>query len=86
MFKCSICGKEFDNISDYANDVAKCATKVKHAEEEARQKKLRDEKDARIAEIRAAEERYYDLRKKYQRDYSETLYSARSPLDIFFNL
>lgn len=68
-YKCSICGTEYDNITDYAECVSKCVAEQKHNEERLRKETLAKEKQSRFKEVRDAEKTFYDLKEKYVNDY-----------------
>ncbi len=72
LFKCSICGREYDNVNDFLKCVTNCAADVKRKEKE--------ESEQRLAEINAAingvkqAKAYYDqklkeFKEKYPKEY-----------------
>ena len=64
-FTCSICGKEFDNIDQYATHVAKCAEEHKKKEEDLQ--KLNDD----LNRVKAAKAYYEDQLAKFKENYPE---------------
>ena len=65
-YKCGLCGKVYDNYTDYAECVSKCAAKKNKEELLLREEKLKQEKSARLKEVMAAHETYMDAYKKYE--------------------
>lgn len=72
LFKCSICGREYDNVNDFLKCVTSCAAEVKRKEKE--------ESEQRLAEINAAingvkqAKAYYnqklkEFKEKYPKEY-----------------
>jgi len=58
MFKCSFCGKEFENAPDRAKCEIECDKKIKVEAEKQKQENLKAEKEKRIAELETAYEEY----------------------------
>ena len=65
-FKCSICGKEFTDITNYVSHVSKCAEDYKKKEAEDLQKLNED-----LNRVKAAKAYYEDLLAKFKEDYPE---------------
>lgn len=92
MFKCSFCGKEFENALDRANCEIKCDKDIKIKSETERREKLKAENKARVEELnkayteyletcKSAKEKFEGIRKKYNEDYSYEF----NPKYIYFN-
>lgn len=70
-FKCSFCGQEYDNPVSRAKCEIKCNEKRKAEEEENRQKKLKEDKEARKESVKLAYQNFAELRDQYIKDYRE---------------
>lgn len=75
MFKCGICGKEFDDIEEYLIHVSNCAVKKKEDEskkKEEEQKKLKEVNEF-VENIKKCERQLESLKdefaKKYPKEY-----------------
>lgn len=69
MYKCEICGKEYENIEDRVACETKCLHDRKVAEEKRKKMKLEQEKETRKKEIQMAWDHYSDLFKAFTEDY-----------------
>lgn len=65
-FTCSICGKGFNNVFDYASHVSKCAEDYKK-KEEADLQKMNDD----LNRVKAAKSYYEDQLAKFKENYPE---------------
>lgn len=75
MYKCAICGEVYDSIAQRMNCEQTC---LKRQEEEARKAagaKKAAEYDVRVAEVKMAFNKAYDLKNKLVADYGEYVYS-----------
>ena len=92
MFKCSFCGKEFENAPDRARCEIECDKANKVKSETERREKLKAEQKARVDEVakayaeyaetcKSAKEKFVSIRKKYNEDYSYEF----NPKYIYFN-
>lgn len=92
MFKCSICGKEYDTPVGRAKCEIECDKANKAKAEAERQEKLKAEQKARADEVekayaeyvetcKSAKEKFENIRKKYNEDYSYEF----NPKYIYFN-
>ena len=82
MFKCGICGKEFDDIEEYLTHVSNCAVKKKEDEskkKEEEQKKLKEVNEF-VKNIKMLESQLKSMKdefaKKYPKEY-ETNFDDR---------
>ena len=89
MFKCSFCGKEYENALDRAKCEIECDKANKVKSEVEKQEKLKAEKAKRIEEIdkayaeyletcNNAREKYLEILHKYQKDYPKAVSFARN--------
>lgn len=69
MYKCGICGKEYENIEDRIACETKCLHDRKVAEEKRKKMKLEQEKETRRKEVQMAWDHYSDLLKAFIEDY-----------------
>lgn len=69
MYKCEICGKEYETIKERNMCEAQCLQKYQDQIEQERKIKLQKEQQHRYEEVAAAEQHYLDLIQQYQRDY-----------------
>ena len=69
MYKCEICGKEYENIEDRVACETKCLHDRKVAEEKRKKMKLEQEKETRKKEVQMAWGHYSDLLKAFIEDY-----------------
>jgi len=85
MFKCSFCGKEFENALDRANCEIECDKEIKVKAERQKQEKLRKQQQERKDEVtkayneyietcNKAKEKYLAIRSKYDNDYNNGYY------------
>ena len=65
-FKCSICGKEFGDVSNYVSHVSRCAEDYKKKEAENLQKLNED-----LNRVKAAKAYYEELLAKFEKKYPE---------------
>ena len=65
-FKCSICGKEFTDVTNYVSHVSKCAEDYKKKETENLQKLNED-----LNRVKAAKAYYEDQLSKFKENYPE---------------
>lgn len=72
MYKCGICGKEYENIEDRIACETKCLHDRKVAEEKCKQMKLEKEKETRRKEVQMAWDHYSDLLKAFIEDYGSS--------------
>ena len=91
MFKCSFCGKEYENALDRARCEIRCDEKIKTELEQERQEKLKLEKDKRIEEVDNAydeyrstcynsKEKYIKIMEKYCNDYNINFYNTNNKI------
>ena len=89
MFKCSFCGKEYENALDRAKCEIECDKANKAKAEVEKQEKLKAEQKARAEETKKAyaeyvetcnnaREKYLEILHKYQKDYPKAVSSARN--------
>lgn len=69
MYKCGICGREYENIEDRIACETKCLHDRKVAEEKRKKMKLEQEKETRRKEVQMAWDHYSDLLKAFIEDY-----------------
>ena len=69
MYKCEICGKEYENIEERVACETKCLHDRKVAEEKRKKIKLEQEKETRKQEIQMAANHYNDLLTAFMKDY-----------------
>lgn len=81
MYKCSICGKEFDDLNEYVSDVAFCADEERKKQDALKKDALAKDRSRREEELRKAESRYYKLLQEYKKDYGQ---KRPDPFEIFF--
>lgn len=91
-YQCGFCGATYDDVNNYVKCVNICKAKEDKSAEDALKKKLKEEKNARLAEINSAANdansataKLRELIKKFDNDYP---YEA-SPLpyySLFFGL
>lgn len=81
MFKCSFCGKEFENALDRANCEIKCDEDIKIKAEKERQAKLNAEKNKRYDEIKCKANELETLIKQFNNDYGDSIW-MRTPTPL----
>ena len=75
MFKCGICGKEFDDIEEYLTHVSNCAVKKKEDESKKKEETLKKAKEVNefVENIKKCESQLESLKdefaKKYPKEY-----------------
>lgn len=95
MFKCSICGKEYDTPVDRAKCEIECDKVIKAKAEQEKKNKLKAEREKRTEELsqaydeykiacQKAEEKYNAIVEQYNKDYGESSY-INIINDNFFN-
>lgn len=87
VYKCSICGKEFNNVVARANCELKCSKKLEEDAKKAVEEKKKAEREARYVEVEKAINVAYDLMNKYIKDYGSYSRTERvhSPIDDLFH-
>ena len=82
MFKCGICGKEFDDIEEYLTHVSNCAVKKKEDESKKKEEVLKKAREINefVENIKKCESQLESLKdefaKKYPKEY-EMNFNAR---------
>lgn len=69
MYKCEICGHSYENLEDRIDCEVKCLRDRKIAEENRKKIELEEKKEARRAEVEAAQKKYLELLEAYIKDY-----------------
>lgn len=69
MYKCEICGKSYEELEGRIECETKCFKERKAAEEKRKEAELAAKKEARRAEVEAAQKNYLELLEKYVEDY-----------------
>src|SRR5574344_776968 len=71
MFKCGICGKEFDDIEEYLTHVSNCAVKKSEDESKKKEEELKKAKDVNsyIKAIKSYEKFANDYKKEFKKKY-----------------
>ena len=77
QYRCEICGKAYDSISERANCELACFTKIQEEEKAAAKAKMQAEKEARQQEVSAALDNAYALVGKYVEDYGSFVYNGK---------
>ena len=77
IYKCSICGTEYDNVFDRAQCELNCFEKQKEEARKLAESKKKAEKDARQLEVDKAIEHVNDLLKKFIEDYGSYQYKGK---------
>lgn len=85
-YKCSICGKEHDNVLDRAKCELACFEKQKEEERKLAESKKQAEKEARYLEVDKAIEHACDLLAKVIEDYGEYRYKGKDFNNYFKQL
>jgi len=73
MFKCSICGKEYEDAIDRAKCEIECDKRLKAEAEKKRQEELKNKKQERIEELNRARKEYQDSIKNATEVYNSTI-------------
>lgn len=73
VFVCSLCGKEYVDVSARARCELACDEKQRQEAEFLKQKRLRKEREARKQVVVDRYNSFIDEWKQYQRDYQERL-------------
>ena len=68
-FVCSICGKEYDNLTSYMSCVSKCGEKILQEQKEAEQKKYLEEINNHISKIKAAEKYLKEVQDEFKKKF-----------------
>ena len=71
MFKCGICGKEFDDIEEYLTHVSNCAVKKSEDESKKKEEALKKTKEVNsyIESIKGYEKLVKDCKKEFEEKY-----------------
>ena len=71
MFKCGICGKEFDDIEEYLTHVSNCAVKKSEDESKKKEEELKKAKkvNSYIESIKSCEKIMNDFKKEFEEKY-----------------
>ena len=75
MYKCAICGEVYDSIAQRMNCEQTCLKRQEEEERKAAEAKKAAEYDVRVAEVKMAFNKAYDLKNKLVADYGEYVYS-----------
>lgn len=86
MYKCEVCGKEYENLKDRANCEWNCSKKLEFEDEQRKREVLKKEKKARADEVNKAYNDYQKLYDKFFDDYGDNSFSLRDPFKIFFGI
>ena len=76
QYRCEICGKAYDSISERANCELACFTKIQEEAKAAAEAKYQKEKDGRFAEASAALDNALALVNKCVEDYGSFKYTG----------
>lgn len=71
MFKCSYCGKEYDNAPGRARCELICYEKQQEEIERKRQAEMQEQKEFRIKELNDAYRQFVNLAAHFRHDYGE---------------
>ena len=83
IYKCEICGQEYESIQDRANCEMSCVKKQQEEEKAAAKAKKKAEQKSRYDEVNAALDNVYALVNKYIEDYGSFQYGGKyTGLDI----
>lgn len=85
MFKCGICGKEYESVEERMKCETECVKDLKIKEEELAKKKLEEEREAREKVIAEKYDEVKKLMHEYIKDYG-VLKLTSDCCDIFDNL
>ena len=77
LYKCEICGQEYESIQDRANCEMACVKKQQEEEKAAIKAKKKAEQEARQNEASAALDNAYALVGKYVEDYGHFTYNGK---------
>lgn len=77
IYKCGICGKEYQTVQDRTNCELKCYTKQQAQEKMAAEAKKNEEKNARFSEASAALDNALTLVNKCVEDYGTFQYNGK---------
>lgn len=61
LYKCYICGREYESARDAANCTLNCSNKAEESEKEAKLKEIRDKIDIRYKELKDLCKQYSDI-------------------------
>ena len=86
IYKCSICGKEHDNVFDRAKCELTCFEKQKEEARKLAESKKKAEKDARQLEVDKAIEHADKLLEKFIEDYGSYQYQGTNSNRYFCKL
>lgn len=78
VFKCGICGKEYENVTDRAKCELNCYQKQQEEIKKAAEEKKKAEQAARKKEVDEAFDKATELRNVYLRDYGEYSYEYKN--------
>ena len=82
QYKCCICGKIYDSITERAQCELACVKKQEEEVKKAAELKKREEYNTRRAEVDKAFDHAYELRDKFLKDYdSYTYHKAFTDVD-----
>lgn len=84
IYKCEICGKEFDSVLDRANCEIECSRKAEEDAKKVAEAKKKEEQFDRKAEIDEAFENLYKLITEYVKDYGHYEYSDGGECTNFY--
>jgi UDP-galactopyranose mutase len=74
-FKCSICGKEYENAMDRAHCELACGKKQEEDARKLAEAKKKEQQEARWAEVEAVRKHYEELYEAYMKDYEAEAYN-----------
>lgn len=78
MYKCSICGKEFDKAIDRANCEINCTKRLEAEIKKVEEAKKKEEQNARHDEVTKAIDGALYLLNKYMSDYGTYTYDGKN--------
>ena len=79
MYKCYVCGKEFQDPTQAAHCTLACSREAERKLAEQKQQALMAEKEKRKSEVDQAYKTYLSLEKEYRKDYGCTSASCSDP-------
>lgn len=74
MFKCGYCGKEYDSLPERAKCELRCDEAQAREAEAARKKRLQEQKEERLSEIKKVHANLMELCEEFERDYQTEIW------------
>lgn len=81
LYKCALCGKEYETIPERARCESACVDKQLKLEEKAKKEKAKQEQETRRQEVITAIKHVYELLDAYTKEYGSFQYDSTEDVE-----